>query len=162
MAFLNRTINAADLPEAKSYDPLPEGWYSVSVKSCELVTTKKGDGEMLKLAYTVTGPSHQGRVVFGSINIENPSAKAMEIGLRDLNALMAACGIVSLTDTDQFVGCSVEIKLVIRTQPGYEPGNEVRGYRAIKGSAMPTAPANAPVHSAPTAPAGLPKAPWAK
>jgi hypothetical protein len=160
MAFLNRTFNAADLPQANTYEPLPEGWYAVSVKSCELSRTKAGDGEYFKMAYTVTGPSHQGRVVFGNINIENPSAKAMEIGLRDLNALMAACGIVSLTDTDQFIGCNIEIKLVIKTQPGYEPNNEIRGYRAIKGSAMPTAPANAPTHT--PAPAGLPKAPWAK
>ena len=88
MAFLGKTYNTADLPEAQSYEPLPEGWYQVSIKDAELKTTKAGTGQYISVQYTVTGPTHQGRVVFGNINIENPNPKAEEIGLRDFNALM--------------------------------------------------------------------------
>ena len=158
MSFLGKTYNTAEMPEAQSYEPLPEGWYQVGIKDAELKTTKAGTGQYISVQYTVTGPTHQGRVVFGNINIENPSPKAEEIGLRDFNALMTSCGLKTVSDTDAFIGHNLEIKLTISAQAGYEPRNEVRGYRAINGSAMPTAPANAPA----AAPKGSAKAPWQK
>ena len=154
MAFLGKTYNAADLPQAQSYEPLPEGWYQASIKGADLKTTKAGNGQYIAVQYTITGPTHQGRVVFGNINIENPNPKAEEIGLRDFNALITSCGLKMVSDTDTFVGHNLEIKLTISAQPGYAPRNEVRGYRAIDGSAMPTAPGNSPDGEA--------KAPWQK
>lgn len=159
MAFLGKTYSTADMPTANNYEPLPDGWYSASVKSCDINTTKAGDGQYLKLAYTVTGPTHQGRVVFGNINLENPNTKAVEIGLRDFNSLLSACGLSNISDSDALIGHNIEIKLTTKTQPGYEPTNEIRGYRSSKGSAMPTAPAAAV--SAPVSTGGA-KAPWQK
>jgi hypothetical protein len=57
-------------------------------------------------AYDITGPSHQGRVVFGNLNIKNANPKAEEIGRQQLGDIMRAIGLAKVTDTDQFIGGS--------------------------------------------------------
>lgn len=65
MAFLNKTFTAAELPQSdSSFDPLPAGWYQVSIGGAELRATKSGTGKYIAVRYDVLGPTHQGRVVF--------------------------------------------------------------------------------------------------
>lgn len=151
---LNQTFNAAELPQAQSYEPLPAGWYNATITSAELCNTKAGNGQYIKLRFDVTGPTHQGRVVFTNLNIVNPNPKAEEIGRRELNSIMGAAGIGSLSDTDQLIGVNLGVNVTVKDDPQYGPGNEVKGYKALSGSVAPVAAA-----SRPTA-AGTP--PWAK
>lgn len=163
MAFLPQAFDAADLPQGTgNFDPLPAGWYDVAITAAELKSTKDGNGSYIKVRYDVTGPSHQGRVVFGNLNIQNASAKAEEIGRMELGNLMRAIGLAKVTDTDQLIGGSLQIKLEIRQQEGYKPSNDVKGYKSASG-AVP-APAAAPAQQAAAAPAASGKAapPWAK
>jgi hypothetical protein len=70
MAFLGKTYEVASLPQGNSnFDPVPAGNYSASITSAELKETSTG-GTMIKLRFDITGPSHEGRVVFGNINID--------------------------------------------------------------------------------------------
>ena len=166
MAFLGQTFDANDLPQGNTYEPLPAGWYTANITAAELKTTKDGSGQYIKVRYDITGPTHQGRVVFGNLNIKNASAKAEEIGRQQLGELMRAIGLARVTDTDQLIGGSLLIKLSVRdATEQYDAQNEVKGFKAITGS-VPTfaAPAaSAPAASA-TASAGPAKAtpPWAK
>ena len=161
MAFLGQTFDVNTLPEGNSYEALPAGWYNVNVTGAELKNTKAGNGQYIAVRYDVTGPTHQGRVVFGNLNIKNPNPKAEEIGRQQLGELMRAIGLARVTDTDQLIGGSLQIKLEIRQQEGYEPNNEVKGFKSASG-AVP-APAAAPAQQA-AAPAATGKAapPWAK
>ena len=165
MAFLGQTFNADDLPQGNTYEPLPAGWYTATIADAELKTTKDGSGQYIKVRYDITGPTHQGRVVFGNLNIKNASAKAEEIGRQQLGELMRAIGLARVTDTDQLIGGSLQIKLDVRAATEQYPAqNEVRGFKAITGSA-PTfaAPAASPAASAPAASAPAKAAPpWAK
>lgn len=157
MAFLNETINVNDLPQSErdSFDPLPEGWYAVKVSGAELKNTKSGAGQYISVRYDVLGPTHQGRVVFGMLNIRNQNPKAEEIGRQQLGELMRAIGLTSVTDTDQLIGGTLSIKLVIRQQEGYEPSNDVKAYKAEGGSMQaPQQQQAAPAASAPP--------PWAR
>lgn len=160
MAFLGQTFNADDLPRGSTYDPLPAGWYTASIADAELKTTKDGSGQYIKVRYDITGPTHQGRVVFGNINIRNASAKAEEIGRQQLGELMRAIGLARITDTDQLIGGVLSIKLDVRAATEQYPAqNEVKGFKAIAGAA----PAFSPAASAPTASApGKAAPPWAK
>ena len=165
MAFLNETFDVNELPQGNgNYEPLPPGWYHANITGAELKSTKAGNGQYIAVRYDITGPTHQGRVVFGNLNIKNASAKAEEIGRQQLGEIMRAIGLVKVTDTDQLIGGSLQIKLEIRTQEGYEPSNDVKGFKAITCSA-PTfaAPAASPAASAPAS-GGPAKAapPWAK
>jgi hypothetical protein len=170
MAFLGQTFNADELPQGNggNYDPLPPGWYTATITAAELKPTKDGSGQYIKVRYDITGPTHQGRVVFGNLNIKNASAKAEEIGRQQLGDLMRAIGLARVTDTDQLIGGVLQIKLGVRDATDqYDAQNEVKGYKAITGS-VPTfaAPAASPAASAPAAaaPAASGKAapPWAK
>jgi len=163
MAFLGQTFDANELPQGNggNYDPLPAGWYNANITAAELKPTKDDSGQYIKVRYDITGPSHQGRVVFGNLNIKNASAKAEEIGRQQLGEIMRAIGLAKVTDTDQLIGGSLQIKLEIRTQEGYEPSNDVKGYKATSGSVPTPAAASAPAQAAQAAP-GKAAPPWAK
>ena len=165
MAQLGETISINDLPvsESANYDPLPAGWYTAYLSGAEIKATKAGDGSYIAVRYDIVGPSHQGRVVFGNLNIRNASAKAEEIGRQQLGDIMRAIGLAKVSDTDELLGGHLSIKLDIKEAQGdYKARNEVRGFKAIEGS--PTSfKAAAPASSAPTASAtGKAAPPWAK
>ena len=164
MAFLDQEFNVADMPvSTSSFDPLPEGWYNVTIAGAELKSTKAGNGQYIAIKYQVTGPTMQGRVVFGNLNIKNPNQKAEEIGREQLGQIMRATGLAKVTDTDMLIGGQLAIKLSIRRDEQYGDSNDVKGFKALAGAvpaAMPTtpfgatsAPATAPAKAAP---------PWAK
>lgn len=159
MAFLGKEYNAADMPQSEGgFDPIPDGWYDVTIVKADLKATQKG-GEMLNIRYDVTGPTHQGRVLFGGLNIRNANPTAEKIGLQQFGELMAACGLARVKDTDELIGRRLAVK--VRTQPardGYDARNEIKGFRALEGSQMPKPSAPAPTVAAGTGPTP----PWIK
>jgi hypothetical protein len=161
MAFLTETFDVNELPvgNAGNFEPLPAGWYTCTISQAELKATKAGNGQYIKLRYDITGPSHQGRVVFGNLNIKNANPKAEEIGRQQLGEIMRAIGLAKVADTDQLIGGQIGIKLNIKQDAQYGASNEVRGFKSVSGS---VAPSTAPVSAA--APAASAKAapPWAK
>ena len=161
MAFLDQAIELDTLPQATtSYELLPPGWYDATVAGAELRDTKSG-GQMIAVKYSILGPTHQGRLVWGNINIRNSNPKAEEIGRQQLGDIMRATGISRVTDTDQLIGLTMGIKIAIReAQNGYEAQNEVKGWKSTQGSAAP-APAFVPPSAPAAAPAGK-QPPWAK
>jgi hypothetical protein len=166
MAFLNQTFNAQDLPigNGGNFEPLPAGWYSVSITAAEIKPTKSGTGEYIAPRFDVIGPTHQGRVVFGTINIRNASPKAEEIGQQQLGELMRAVGLAQLSDTDQLIGSRLKIKLAVEKSEQYGDRNSVKAFAADGGAVPSSSPTAAPRQSAPaSAPAAARSAPpWAK
>lgn len=156
---LNETFDLGNLPEGNTGDftPLPDGWYTAFIAKAELCTTKAGTGQYIKLRYDITGPTHQGRVVFGNLNIRNPNPKAEEIGRQQLGDIMRAIGLAKVADTDQLVGGAIQIKLVTRHQEGYEPSNDVKGFKSVEGGSMPK-----PAAAAPAAASAAVTPPWGK
>jgi len=172
MAFLEHAISLDDLPESTGdvdFKPLPSGWYQVSINKAELRNTKDETGQYIAVRYDVTGPTHQGRVVFGNLNIKNKSEKAESIGRAQLGELMRALGLSKVSDTDQLVGGSLSIKLDVReartdsaTGKTYEASNDVKGFKA-SGDAMPASAVpsfSKPAAAAPKTDSAAP--PWAK
>ena len=172
MAFLNEEFNVNELPQGNgNFEPLPAGWYTATITQAELKPTADGTGQYIKMRLDITGPTHQGRVVFSNLNIKNASAKAEEIGRQQLGDIMRAIGLAKVTDTDQLIGGSLNIKLSIRasrldekTGKTYEASNEVKAYRAISGGAAPAAFKAAAPAAAPAAASAPAKAspPWVK
>lgn len=164
MAFLNEEFNVNELPQGNgNFEPLPAGWYTATISQSELKATKAGNGQYIKLRYDITGPTHQGRVVFGNLNIKNANPKAEEIGRQQLGDIMRAIGLAKVTDTDQLIGGQIAIKLEVKEDAQYGASNEVKGFKSVSGSVAPAAaaiPANAaaPASNAPAKAAP----PWAK
>ena len=161
MAFLSETFDVNELPKGNSnFEPLPAGWYTSTITQAELKTTTSGNGEYIKLRYDITGPSHQGRVVFGNLNIKNPTVKAEEIGRQQLGDIMRAIGLAKVVDTDNLIGKQIGIKVSIKDDPKYGLGNEVKGFKSVSGSTVP-AVGVMPVKAAAPAPAKA-APPWVK
>jgi hypothetical protein len=144
MANLGESFNADDLPTGSTgeYELLPEGLYSAMIAKAEVGQTKSGTGTKIDLRLDITGPTHQGRVIFAAINIRNQSAKAEEIGRQQLGEIMRAIGLPRLEDSDQLVGGQLQIKVKIKhpspddVARGYSQArNDVGGYRALAGGA---------------------------
>jgi hypothetical protein len=153
---LETPINVADLPvSTNDYSTLPDGWYTVTIKSAEVQNTKAGNGQYIKVRFDVIGESHAGRVVFCNLNIRNPNPKAEEIGRQQTGELLRAIGLATATDTDQLVGGNLSIKVTTRKSEQYGDSNEVRGFKSLSGGAIPS-PAKTQAVSDKTA------APWEK
>jgi hypothetical protein len=163
MAFLSETFDINELPVGNtgSFEPLPAGWYTATISQSELKATKANNGQYIKLRYDITGPSHQGRVVFGNLNIKNANPKAEEIGRQQLGDIMRAIGLAKVTDTDQLIGGQIGIKLEVKQDAQYGASNEVKGFKSLSGSAAPAA-SMPQGQSNPAPSAGKAAPPWAK
>lgn len=165
MANLGFNVNVNDLPQDNGgeFAPLPAGNYNVTISDATLQQTKSGTGTFIKMKLTVTGPSHEGRVLFSNLNIKNDSTKAEEIGRQQLGAVMRAINLPSLSDTDQLIGGQMSVKVTVKQDEQYGAGNEVKSYSAINGSAAPSFSAPQPTFGA-AAPAqgGSGKPAWMK
>ena len=138
MANLGEIFDVEFLPQGKtSFDPIPAGWYTVTIASAEVKATKNGTGQYIAIRYDVTGPTHQGRVIFGNLNIRNASPKAEEIGRQQLGELCRAIGLAKVSDTDQLVGHGLSIKVDIEKSEQYGDKNQVRGFKPVAGGAPP-------------------------
>lgn len=157
MAFLDQEIRMADIPESeRNFDPLPAGWYTANIAGADLKMTKAGNGQYIAVRYDITGPTHQGRVVFGNLNIKNPNPTAEQIGRQQLGEVMRAIGLESVKDTDQLIGGNLQIKLKVTKSEEYGDGNDVSGFKAIEGSAPPKAQSKESAQPSASAP------PWQK
>jgi hypothetical protein len=156
MAQLDETFSADTLPVSdRNFEPLPAGWYTAVVNAADIKVTKAGTGKYIAVRYDITGPTHQGRVVFGNLNIKNPNPTAEKIGREQLGEIMRAIGLATVQDTDQLIGGQLQIKLEIRESEQYGASNDVKGFKSA-GSAPPAAVKAAPAASTKAAP------PWVK
>lgn len=160
MAFLGEDFNVDDLPQGNSdgdFKPVPEGWYTAKIAQADLKPTKDGTGQLIKVRYDILGPTHQGRVLFGNLNLRNKSPQAEEIGRQQMGDICRSIGITRIQDTDQLIGGELSIKVVIKPASGqYPEGNEIKAFKAISGSSAPAPAAT----SAPAATGSAP--PWAR
>lgn len=161
MASLSQSYDVSDLPKGTSnFKALPAGWYSATITGAEIKSTKAGTGEYIAVKYSVTGPTHQGRIIFANLNIKNPSPKAEEIGRQQLGEIMRAIGLARVDDTDQLIGKSLSIKLEVKLSEQHGDGNEVKGFKAVAGGSMPTPVLPMPALATPMTSKAAP--PWAK
>lgn len=159
MVFLGETFSTDSLPVSdRSYDLIPEGWYNATITKAELNDTKSGTGQKIDMRYDITGPTQQGRVVFGSVNIRNQSQKAEEIGRQQFGEIMRAVGLSKIQDSDELIGGSICIRVKIKpAENGYDARNEVGGVKSASGALPQASPSPEP-----TASVGGAKPPWAK
>lgn len=159
MSFLQ--FDATAVAPQQPIEAIPAGTYLAAISESEIVTTKSGTGQMLRLTWDVMDGPMKGRKVFDRLNIANQNPKAEEIGQRQLSTLCHAVGVLQLKDTTQLHGRPCQIRVTIRKDESgqYADQNEVKDYRAINGKA-PAAAAAAPAQAA-TPAAKKSSPPWA-
>jgi len=141
-------------------NPIPAGWYNATITGGEICVTKAGNGEYIKTKFTILGPSQEGRVLFQNYNIRNPSTEAERIGHQQFAALLRAIGKKGVRDTDELLGASCMINVVIKpAKDAYPEVNDIKGYKATEGAIPASIPKQAVIEG--TVPANSPP-PWVK
>jgi hypothetical protein len=149
MAQLDQTYETSALPKS-DFEPVPTAVYDYVIHSAEVVPVKN-NGLMIKIRLDITGPSHQGRVVFDNVTLRNASEKAVEIGHKRLGEYARACGLSSVSDSDQLIGCHVRGRTGIEKSDQYGDRNRINAIMPPSGaSPMPR------TGGASAAPSGIP------
>ena len=156
--LLNEAFTLASLPTSdRNYEVVPAGWYVAQITDAEVKQTKSGTGEYIKIRYDIQGPTSQGRVVFGNLNVKNANPAAEKIGRQQLGDIMRSVGLSAVTDTDQLLGTTMQIKIDIRESEQYGPSNEVKAWKALAAGMAPAPAVKPPASNAKTSPPWLAK-----
>ncbi len=158
---LGMTFNRNELPENdNNFEPIPAGWYQAQIEKAEVKATKAGNGSYMNVQYKILGPQYAGRVVFGMITIQNPNSTAEEIGKKEMGSLMDACALVSVNNTDSFIGKTLTIKVKVKPATGqYEAGNDVSAWKPAGQVQAPAAPGPAAAFGGSVPAPAVPQAP---
>jgi hypothetical protein len=159
-------FDAKTVEPSTGFDPIPDGEYLVMVEKAEEKPTKAEGGEQLVLQLKVIEGKYAKRVIFARINLQNKSAKCVEIGRAELSAFCRATGVLTPKAAFEFANRLLKVAVkVVKRQDNGELSNQVTKYMP-SGSGVAglvtdgTSKASQPVQSAsPAAPA---PAPWAK
>lgn len=162
------TEDYAGIQPDTGFEPLVPGWYPVEIERAEIKETNRRDGKYLKMQMSVVGENYNNRKLFANINIQNPNAKCVEIGLAQMAALKVGVGLLRLTDSSELLGKTLEVKVAVEkeTNSKGEYDNKVTGYRAFGDAPVqqPQQQAQTQQQTAPAqqqqAPTGATKRPW--
>ena len=124
MAYLNNFDPNAVEP-AQSMEPVPSGEYVAIITDSEMRDTKSGAGQYLELTHQIIEGEHKGRLVWGRLNLVNPSAKAQSIAQSQLAAICHALGIHQVLQ-----GSAVLHNRPMVIRVSYLPGNDEKGWPA--------------------------------
>lgn len=153
-------------PEApREYTLMPPGDYVVQIVESDIVATKAGNGQMLKLTLDIIDGEHKGRKLWDNLNLVNPNPQTVEIAQRTLNQITHATGKLGASDSEALH--FIPMIAVLRVEPeknGYPASNKISGYKAAGGAVARPAPASQPQRQAPPPAAAKPAAsaapPW--
>jgi len=159
---LDETIRFDELPD-NELAVIPAGWYTAAIAEAEIKSAKRSDGQYLSIRYTVLGPTHQGRSVYGNVTLRNASDTAVRIGRAQLKELMGAAGLAQLSDTDQLIGATLQVRVTVRDDSQYGQSNEVKGWKptGAQAPAPPSVVLPAPAPSSAETPRPRSTPPWA-
>lgn len=147
----NFSFDATQIAPRESFDPVPDGWYAVTIANAEWKATKAG-AMALSLTLEIDGNSHPqfaNRNLWASLNLNNASDKAREIAQRELSSICHAINKLQLANVTDLLGSQLMAKVKAVPADGtYDARNEVRGYKGI-GDAKPLQPLAKPANAVP-------------
>lgn len=120
MATLN--FNANDVDPSTGFDPLPAGKYAAIIVHSEEKDTKSGNGKYLELEFEILDNQYKGRKLWARLNLDNPSAKAVEIARAELSAICRATGVMTPGDSAELH--NIPLELTLRCKKNKESGED--------------------------------------
>lgn len=157
--IIGTTFDAAAVEPSAGFstDTLPPGVYTLEIVDADVAPTKKGNGQLLKISFSVIDPEpYARRRVWENLCISHENPETERIAQAKLSALCRAVGVATLEDTDNLIGLIVRGRIKIKpASGGYSESNEVVAYESAAAATRPAAP------QAPAAPAGKAK-PWSR
>lgn len=137
-------FNARNVEPQKPLEPIPDGWYAVTMDKSEVKPTSGGSGKQLRFALTVVDGDYKGRKIFDGLNIANKNATAQEIGQQQLSAICHAINVLDVTDTAQLHGKAFMVRVITEpAEDGYDARNKCKAFKAVEGNSVALASAKA-------------------
>lgn len=171
MANLGGMFDANKVEPRKEFAVLDPGDYVVAITASEVKENSKKNGHFLELTLDVLEGPAKGRKIFDSLNLDNPSAQAVEIAQATLSAICHAVGKLTVDDSSQLH--NLPMVAVVTKKPKKVNGtvvegewrNEVNTYKprsalAASGTAPLGAGATASPEAGSPAPAASGGLPW--
>lgn len=123
-------------PDEGRLGAIPAGWYPVAVDETEMKPTSSGDGAYLNVRFNVLDGPYKNSKVWHRFNTKNASEKAVEIGYKQLSALMHAVKVMKMDRTEQLHNVPLFVKLKFVPPEGqYDSKNEISAFREINDAA---------------------------
>lgn len=141
MAKLPGAFNAEEVGEMNSFDPIPKGDYRFRIKDTDRKENSKATGFVYKFIFEVMEGDHKGRLVFANLNLEHESPQTVEMAEKELGAIVKACGMVTIDDTEELHG--EELMATVAFKKGnanHSDSNVIRKYFPCKDVARPPKP----------------------
>lgn len=114
--------------------PIPAGKYRAQIVKAEWKSNKAGTGRYLELVFEVNRGEHEGRRVWGRLNLENPSAAATTMAEGELSAICHATGILKPRSEQALLNIPLVIEVVTeeRKDKAGEYSNRISGYHSLE------------------------------
>jgi len=140
MALLGIAFNTNDQDASQSREPLPAGTYAAHISASSMETASTG-GKFLKLEFTVTTPTFQGRKVWANLNLIHSNPIAVTIAKEELTAICEAAGFSGdLNDSSALHNKPLDIVLKVTPPRGqYDASNDITGYKKTGAPVTPGA-----------------------
>lgn len=142
-----RNVKMAELPDVFSADDhepmlefglMPNIHYLGHIKKSEVNKTKAGTGLRLNMQVEIEcsedddfnpdNCKYKGRLVFIGLNIQNPSAKAVEISQRELRSICDAVKVPEVEDSEELHDITFGFKLGVESSEGFDDKNIIKKY----------------------------------
>ena len=122
--------------EKKSYEPLDDDNYTVSLNRVGEKSTKAGNGTLIDVSFQVTDGEFKNRLIWASFLISHPNPKAAGIGLQRLDKMLKSIGVHGgfealgndSSQLEQFIGKELIVFTNVERTPGYKPRNVIKKY----------------------------------
>ena len=137
----------ADQHVDDSREVIGPGTYDLRVTKVEMASTKRGDGELIKVGFEILGPRFSGRWIWDQFLTRHPSPDAQRIGLGRLSELSRALRMPRWEHEQDLVGLTCEARVVVVEDGEYGPKNEIKRYTVP--ASHKGAPASNPHRDAP-------------
>jgi hypothetical protein len=147
-------FDATQVAPREDFSAIPAGEYLAQIVDSDMKPTKNNNGQYAELTFEIMEGEFKSRRVWARLNLDNPSAKAVEIAQRDLSAICRAVGKLQIRDTQELHYKPMVIRVEVSRRDGYSDSNEIKAYKAS---------GNAPAQSSGQAPAPAPSdgtPPW--
>ena len=133
-------FNAAEVDTTDEFAPLPKGEYTAICTNSEEKATKAGTGSYLEMKWQIIEGQFQNRILFSRLNLKNPNPVAVKIAEKDLASICKATGVLSPNSSAELHNKPVVLKVVVRQREGYDPSNDIKGYKSVGGATQAAAP----------------------
>ncbi len=138
---LGEKFNANDHKELDDYSAIPADDYIGKIVESKDIRNKADTGSYLKLTFQITQGEFKGRKLWTNLNLDHPTAEAVEIAQRELATICKACGKVSVEDSEELHGIEMTLKVVVKkAQANFPESNEVKNYKPVEGVERPSNP----------------------